>query len=131
MSALAQLKLLIALAQIDGTVADRERNYIINIGRAHGLYPDEIIPLIDQKHELIIPENLSPDEQFNFLFTFVQLMKIDERMYREELLFCSKIATKLGYEQQVMFDLLLNVKATDMNDADIQEVKKIVEKYRR
>jgi hypothetical protein len=31
MPALNQMKLLISLAQIDGTVAPRERNYIINI----------------------------------------------------------------------------------------------------
>src|SRR5688500_9027699 len=107
MSALAQLKLLINLAQIDGAVADRERNFIINIGWANGLYPDEITPLFDQKHELIVPKNLTPDQQFQYIFSFVQLMKIDERMYREEIIFCSKIATKLGYEQQVMFDLML------------------------
>jgi hypothetical protein len=131
MSALAQLKLLINLAQIDGAVADRERNFIINIGRANGLYPDEITPLFDQKHELIIPKNLTPDQQFQYIFSFVQLMKIDERMYREEIIFCSKIATKLGYEQQVMFDLMLHVKAHDMSGAEIDELKKITAKYRK
>ena len=45
MPALNQMKLLISLAQIDGTVADRERNYIINIGRANNIYPDQVLPL--------------------------------------------------------------------------------------
>jgi hypothetical protein len=131
MSALAQLKLLVNLAQIDGAVDDPEKNFIINIGRANGLYPDEIMPLFDQKHDLIIPKNLTPDEQFRYLFSFVQLMKIDERMYKQEIIFCSKIATKLGYEQQVMFDLMLHVKAKDMSASEIEELKKITEKHRR
>jgi hypothetical protein len=131
MPALAQLKLLVNLARIDGVVAEREKNYIINIGRANGIYPDEILPLFEQKHELIIPQNLTPEEQFKYLFNFVQLMKIDERMYKEEIIFCSKIATKLGYEQQVMFDLMLHVKAPDMGAAEIEELKKVIEKYRK
>ena len=88
MAALPQMKLLISLAQIDGKVAERERNYIINIGRANGLYPDEVEPLFDQRHDLIIPDGLTADQKFNYIFSLIQLMKIDERMYKEELLFC-------------------------------------------
>lgn len=131
MPALAHLKLLVNLAGIDGVVAEREKNYIINIGRANGIYPDEILPLFEQRHELIIPQNLTPEQQFNYLLSFVQLMKIDERMYKEEIIFCSKVATKLGYEQQVMFDLMLHVKVPDMSATEIEELKKITEKYRK
>jgi hypothetical protein len=123
------MKLLISLAQIDGTVAPRERNYIINIGRANNFYPDQVVPLFDQRHNLIIPEDLSDDQKFDYLFSLVQLMKIDERMYREEIMFCSKIAATLGYDQQVMFELLLHVKAVAMTEEEVAELKKLVQKY--
>jgi hypothetical protein len=129
MPALNQMKLLISLAQIDGAVAPRERNYIINIGRANNFYPDQIVPLFDQRHNLIIPEDLSDDHKFEYLFSLVQLMKIDERMYREEIMFCSKIAANLGYDQQVMFELLLHVKSIAMTEEEIAELKKLVQKY--
>lgn len=129
MADLSQMKLLINLAQIDGTVAGRERNYIINIGRANNIYPDEVEPLFDQRHALIVPENLNKDEKFDYIFSLVQLMKIDERMYKEEMLFCSKIATSLGYEQQVMFELLMHVKAADMTEAQKENIKKLTDKY--
>jgi uncharacterized tellurite resistance protein B-like protein len=129
MPALNQMKLLISLAQIDGTVAPRERNYIINIGRANNFYPDQVVPLFDQRHNLIIPEDLSDDQKFDYLFSLVQLMKIDERMYREEIMFCSKIAATLGYDQQVMFELLLHVKAVAMTEEEVVELKKLVQKY--
>jgi hypothetical protein len=80
MPALNQMKLLISLAQIDGTVADRERNYIINIGRANNIYPDQVLPLFDKRHTLIVPDDLTNDQKFDYLFSLVQLMKIDERM---------------------------------------------------
>ena len=129
MPALNQMKLLISLAQIDGTVAPRERNYIINIGRANNFYPDQVVPLFEQRHNLIIPEDLSDDDKFDYLFSLVQLMKIDERMYREEIMFCSKIAATLGYDQQVMFELLLHVKAMAMSEEEMAELKKLVQKY--
>src|SRR5215207_4154734 len=110
MAALLQMKLLISLAQIDGKVAEREHNYIVNIGRANGLYPDEVAPLFDKTHELIIPGDLTDDQKFNYIFSLIQLMKIDERMYKEELVFCGTIATHLGYRSEVLFDLLLHVK---------------------
>jgi len=129
MPALNQMKLLISLAQIDGTVAPRERNYIINIGRANNFYPDQVVPLFDQRHNLIVPEDLNDDQKFDYLFSLVQLMKIDERMYREEIMFCSKIAATLGYDQQVMFELLLHVKAVAMTEEEVVELKKLVQKY--
>jgi hypothetical protein len=126
---LPQLKLLISLAQIDGRVADREQNYIVNIGRANGIYPDEITPLFERRHTLIIPADLSNDTKFNYIFSLVQLMKIDERMYKEEMLFCSKIASTLGYDQGVMFDLILHVKGAAMEANEKEALQNLTEKY--
>jgi hypothetical protein len=122
MAVLNQMKLLISLAQIDGKVADREQNYIINIGRANGFYPDEIKPLFDKQHKL------AADQKFNYIVSLVQLMKIDERMYKEEIMFCSKIAVNLGYDQGVMFDLMLHVKA-DMSESEMRELRSITDKH--
>ena len=129
MSTLAQLKLLISLAQIDGKVAERERNYIINIGKANDVSLEEITELLDQRHPLVIPKDLTDDQKFEYIFSLVQLMKIDERMYKEEMLFCSKIAENLGYNNQVMFELLLHVKAGVMGKDEIINLKEITQKH--
>jgi len=129
MSALAQLKLLISLAQIDGKVAERERNFITNIAKSNDITPDQMETLFDQRHALIIPTDLTDDQKFEYLFSLVKLMKIDERMYKEEMLFCSKIAENLGYENQVMFELLLHVKADVMEKDEIINLKEITQKH--
>lgn len=129
MNPLTQMKLLINLAQADGKVADREKNYIINIGRANGIFPDEVISLINQEHPIIVPNNLSNDEKFDCIYTLVQLMKIDERMYQEEIRFCSSIAGKLGYDQEVMFELMLRVKSSSSDEKEKTELKKITAKF--
>ncbi len=129
MSDLSQMKLLINLARIDGSIADREKNYVINIGRANGIYPDLITPLFDKHHEIIIPADLSNDKKFDYIFSLVQLMKIDERMYKEEIVFCSNIASRLGYDREVMFELMLHVQSSSMSEADLEKLKKLTEKH--
>jgi uncharacterized tellurite resistance protein B-like protein len=128
MDPLTQMKLLINLAQADGKVAERERNYMINIGRANGLFPDQIDPLLQRQHEVMVPHDLKDDEKFNCIYTLVQLMKIDERMYQEEIRFCSSIAVKLGYAQEVLFELMLHVK-NPQPQKEVNELKKITAKF--
>ena len=126
--AITQLKLLITLAQIDGEVGEKERNYIFNIGRANGLAEVVVEPLFTQSHDLIIPDNLSNGEKFDYIFSLVQLMKIDERLYQDEIRYCSKVAAKLGYDDAVMFELMLHVRAV-MEQNQLDALKKLTEKY--
>jgi len=129
MRALAHMKLLINLAQVDGEIANRERSYILNIGKANGLSAEQIKPLLEQHHRVIVPDGLSIDEKFNCIYTLVQLMKIDERMYQEEIKFCSSIAVKLGYDQEVLFELMLHVKSYDLDEKEMKRLKEITAGY--
>ncbi|HEX8041219.1 MAG TPA: TerB family tellurite resistance protein, partial [Chryseosolibacter sp.] len=106
MNDLSRMKLLINLAKVDGQIADKEKNHLITIGRANGIYPDEIYPLFTQSHQVVVPADLSDDDKFDLIFNLIQLMKLDERMYREEIVFCGQVAAKLGYDRNVMFELL-------------------------
>jgi hypothetical protein len=126
--AIPQLKLLINLSQIDGLVAEREMKYITNIGLANGIPLAEITPLFGQKHDLIVPANLNDQERFDYIFSLVQLMKIDERLYQDEIRFCSKVASRLGYDQTVMFDLMLHVRAV-MEANEKGALRRLTAKY--
>jgi uncharacterized protein YpuA (DUF1002 family) len=55
-------------------------------------------------------------------------MKIDERLYQEEIKYCSQVASRLGYDQSVMFELMLHVRE-EMQRNELQALKKITEKY--
>lgn len=126
--ALPQLKLLINLAFVDGALGDKEEKYIYNIGSANGISAETIKPLLSSSHDLIVPTDLTNDQKFNYLFSLVQLMKIDERLYKEEIRYCSRIASKLGYNEAVMFDLMLHVRAA-MEANEMEELKKLTAKY--
>ncbi len=126
--ALEQLKLLVNLARIDGDVAERERKYISTIGLANNVATDDILPLFEKNHEMVMPANLSSEQRFGYIFSLVQLMKIDERLYKEEIQYCSKVASKLGYDENVMFELMLHVRSA-MESGEMQILKKLTEKY--
>ncbi|MBL7871887.1 MAG: hypothetical protein JNM78_09775 [Cyclobacteriaceae bacterium] len=126
---LEQLKLLVNLSRIDGAMISRERAYIINIGKAHGFPESSVETLFYTTHDVIIPNVLTPDQKFNYIFNLVQLMKIDERLYEEEIKFCANVAAKLGYQPQVMFELLLKVKSEDMSQGEIDSLKELTASY--
>ena len=128
MSALSQLKLLVNLALIDDEVNDREKKFITNIGLANGLTEHDVAYLFNQNHDVIVPQGLTDDQKFDYLFSLVQLMKIDERLYKEEIKYCSQVASKLGYKQEVMFELMLKVSIT-MKKAEIDSLRQMVSTF--
>lgn len=125
---LDQLKLLINLAIVDGEVGAKERMYITNIGTANGLTRDAVERLFDTAHEVIVPNHLSDDQKFQYIFNLVQLMKIDERLYQEEIRFCAQVAAKLGYDQSVMVELMLKVRSV-MEVSELEELRKLTATY--
>ncbi|HNR74067.1 MAG TPA: hypothetical protein PKM03_07565 [Cyclobacteriaceae bacterium] len=129
MIVLEQLKILVNLARIDGTMGGNERSYIINIGKAHGFPESSVETLFYASHETIIAKELTADQKFSYLFNLVQLMKLDERLYQEEIKFCANTAAKLGYKPEVMFELMLKVKSTEMSGDEKKALQELTNKY--
>lgn len=123
-----QLKLLINLARVDGEVADQERIFIRNIGVANGLSGAEIQALFEREHKPVVPSGLTAQERFDYILSLVQLMKIDERLYKDEVKFCAHVAAKLGYNEMAVFELMLNVKATMAAD-EKKTIQELVKQY--
>lgn len=126
---LEQIKLLVSLSRADGEMASLERQYIFNIGQAHGLSAAEVEPLFNQVHEGVISQSLTSDQRFNYIFTLVELMKIDGRLYAEEIKFCAHIAGRLGYAPEAMFELLLKVQSGQMDDEAKEALKQSIAKH--
>lgn len=129
MASIQQLKLLINLARVDGTVAEKERQYIINIGQANHMLIAEILPLFSIEHPTAVPKNLSEDQKFDYIFKLVQLMKIDEKLYKEEIKYCAQVAATIGYREEVLFELMLKVKSATMSDDEMESLKKLTATY--
>jgi len=128
MQALSHLKILVNLALIDGKLTDNERQYIVNIGKANGVNEKECVSLLEGKHEITMPAGLNSDQKFDYVFSLVQLMKIDNRLFKEEIKYCSQVASRLGYKQDVMFELMLKVSAI-MEESEIHTLRQLIDSY--
>ena len=129
MPTIQQLKHLINLARVDGAVAEKERKYIINIGQANHLLIAEILPLFTGNHSAEITKALTAEQKFDYILSLVQLMKIDERLYRTEIQYCAKVASTLGYREEVLFELMLKVKSLDMEKDEVDALRKLTATY--
>jgi hypothetical protein len=63
------------------------------------------------------------------MLSLIKLMKLDERMYREEINFCGQVATRLGYNKQVMFELLARVRSGGMEATEMDSLKEVIQNF--
>lgn len=124
----ALLNVLVQLANIDGEIVAEEKAKIHQIGKAKGISEEEIDEVIKNPVSGIDVYSLSDDDRFEYLYSLVELMKADGKLYLEEIKFCSKIAARLGYDEAVMYDLITEV-YSDYQQHDRSWQKQRVQEY--
>ncbi|WP_109831779.1 tellurite resistance TerB family protein [Reichenbachiella versicolor] len=123
------LNALIQLAKIDGEVVDEEVELINEVAKANGLSEHEIKESFQQNLPLDNLSSLTSDKKFDVIYSVVQLMKIDGKLYNEEIKFCARMAAKLGYDENVLFELMLKIYADPDLCTDKESLKVQVQKY--
>ena len=100
-----QLHALISLAKIDGIFSKDEIALIYKVAHLKGISRAELNQLFIEDSEIppLNLKNLTQSERFDYLYTIVQLIRIDERFYREELHFCRTAAHALDYDDEMLF----------------------------
>ena len=125
----AQLSTLIELAKIDGEFDGQEKLHILMLGRANGLSEIEIKDIVKNPVPMPDVKLLTSDDKFDYLFNIIQLMKIDQEVYKSEIHHCEKLATKLGFITKVVSAISSQVYSDPSISADIDALKKAVKKY--
>lgn len=103
------LSLLVHLAKIDGEVSASEIQKIHQLGESHGMTAEAVDEVIDSPDPVEIKPSLTDDQKFEYISTLVDLMKVDGKLYLEEIKFCSGMAAKLGYDEDVIYDLITEI----------------------
>jgi uncharacterized tellurite resistance protein B-like protein len=124
-----QLKILIKLATIDNELADKEANLIEKIGKANGVSEDEIYQMIKNPEPIKSLDTLSEDQRFEYLYNIIQLMKIDGKVYKSEIVFCQQIAERLGYKKKAVSELSKSIYSDPSITRDRDELKDRLKKY--
>lgn len=123
------LNLLVQLAKVDGVVVQDEIDLIKQIGKAHGMSSDDISACFEDPNLVEDLSHLSDDEKYEYIYNIVQLMKIDGRLYKEEIKFCAKMASKLGYNEDVLLELMLKIYSDPNISADKDTLKSAIQQY--
>ena len=130
MSSIDQLHVLVQLAKVDGVVVQDEIDLIKQIGEAHGLSSEEISGCFDDPDsEISDLSDIADDEKYEYIYNLVQLMKIDGRLYKEEINFCSKLAGKLGYDEAVLLELMVKIYSDPDITTDKESLKSTIQKF--
>ena len=121
--------MLAQLARVDGVITQEEIDFIKEIGKANSMSNQEISdafenPLIVEGLKL-----LNDDQRYDFLYNVIQLMKIDGRIYKEEIRYCAKIASKLGYDEDVLREMMLKIYKDPHITTDRETLKAKVQAY--
>lgn len=130
MSSIDQLHVLVQLAKVDGVVVQDEIDLIKQIGEAHGLSSEEISACFDDPDtEIRDLSDMGDDEKYEHIYNLVQLMKIDGRLYKEEINFCSRLAGKLGYDEAVLLELMVKIYSDPDITTDKVSLKSTIQKF--
>lgn len=124
-----QLKILIQLAQIDNEIAGPESKLIEMIGKANGITEDEIMELMRNPTPIDDLSSLTEDQRFEYLYNIVQLMKIDGKVFKSEIVYCQNIAEKLGYKKSAISELSSHIYSDPSITADREMLKKKLQKH--
>lgn len=125
----AELNVLINLAASDKNVAEREAKLIHMIGKANGIAKDEIEKMLQNPMPIGNIDTLTPEEKFEHLYFLIQLMKMDGQVFRSEIIFCEKIAERLGFKKGVVGELSQHIYSDPTITADRDMLKKKANKY--
>ena len=110
-------------------VVQDEIDLIAQIGEANGMSSSDISACFEDSSLIENLENLTDDEKYEYIYNIVQLMKIDGRLYKEEIRFCAKLASKLGYNEDVLLELMLKIYSDPEISADKASLKSTIQQY--
>ena len=119
-----QLNVLIHLAMVDGQFSKEEKNTLENIAAKHGVSSAELDEMIKYPKPIESLGALSNDVKFEYLYSIVHLMNIDEDVDQREIHFCQNMALRLGYYKEVVDALWSEI----MEDKDLKMDKEALKK---
>ncbi len=100
------LKQLIKVAMSDGNIDDKENLFINKIANKFNLSDEDIEEIKHNLPEIKFREPQNSKLRFQMVFDLVWIMLIDGNIDVNEVHICSRVAMKMGYEPQIVEDLV-------------------------
>jgi uncharacterized tellurite resistance protein B-like protein len=124
-----QLNVLIHLAMVDGQITNEERESLEGIAANHGVTSGQLEDMIRYPKPIESLGALSNDVKFEYLFSIVHLMNVDDEVDQREIHFCQNMAVRLGYYKEVIDELFTEILEKKDLKKDKEELKKKIQGY--
>ncbi|MBX2970266.1 MAG: TerB family tellurite resistance protein [Cyclobacteriaceae bacterium] len=118
------LKHLLALANADGNIHEKELVLLFKLGKKYGLKDWQIQNLVDskEKFKLNIPDNFY--DRMNLLYDLILMVYADGVVEKREITFCEDVAVKFKMKKSIVKWLLENFeKGTPPPPDEWEEIK--------
>jgi uncharacterized membrane protein YebE (DUF533 family) len=109
------LNILIQLAEADKHFAKAERDLIFKIAKECNFPEAEVQELIRKPEPIDSLGALTPDQKFEYLFTSIELIFVDQNVFESEIIFCKSLAIKLGFKKAIIEFFVDNVGKMNKN----------------
>lgn len=116
-----QLNILIQLAESDKHFSQLERERIFELARKRKFPIESVKELIRNPEPIGSFGALSNDQKFEYLYSSIDIMLVDKKIFDSEIIFCKDIAIKLGFKKDVVEFL-----REEIYNHDREELKKII-----
>ena len=107
---------LAALAKADGNVDDREMSFIITVGKKNGVSASEVRKIVQGETRCAADLPGNDSERFDQIFDLVDMMLADGIVDQTEMNFCTIMAEKLGFREDIV-DVLMGKISQGVKDA--------------
>ena len=97
-----KLNILIQLAEADKHFAKTEREMIFRIAQERKFPVETVNELIRSPEPIDTLGALSLDQKFDYLFSCIELIFADHKIFESEVIFTKSIAIKLGFKKNVV-----------------------------
>ncbi|PKV63032.1 tellurite resistance TerB family protein [Pontibacter ramchanderi] len=91
-----------ALAKADGHMDPTEMEFIISIGKRHGLKPSEVRNLLSNVQSVKPQLPTNDAERFDQIYDLVEMMLADGIVDENEMEFCINMAVRLGFKKSIV-----------------------------
>lgn len=93
---------LAALAKVDGHMDASEMDFIIAIGKRHGIKAVDVRNLLSNSKKVVPNLPTNDSERFDQIFDLVDMMLADGIVDENEMDFCIQMAARLGFKKSVV-----------------------------
>ena len=126
------MRLLKAMAMVDGVMHPSEEIVIRRVGIANGLHQDQIAEILADSTVTDLwggLEDLPYDEKFDLLYHLLVLMKADDEVMNEEVNLTQKIAAHLGFQLAALMELYPHAHVNVRDPQNIARLRKHLKKF--